>query len=194
MKSALLASAALILGLQAHALAAEPSYVGKWYVDSAAECQKRAQESAELVEYTRREVLGPEIRCRIRSAAARGSKTELSLRCEGERQASTQREVVEVLGDEMVVTHRGAGRLISDAYKRCAPKPTANKIPPRMSVGQCLEKGSKHLGQVWSTFVQPALAGRDVGQVRETASDRFFVRVRSGHRSVSRWRQSAYLP
>jgi hypothetical protein len=138
-KSALLASAALMVGIQGPALAEEPSFVGKWYVDNATECKKRAQDSAELVEYTSREVLGPELRCRIRSVARRGSKTELNLRCDGEGETSTQREVVEVLGNEMVVTHRGGGRVIRDAYKRCEPNPAKNSGPPRMRVGECLE-------------------------------------------------------
>src|SRR3954451_2995675 len=86
----------------------QESYVGKWYADNASECRKAPQESAELVEYTDKQLVGPEMRCRIQSATRHGNRTELLMRCTGEGQTSIQRELLEVNGNQMIVTYKAA--------------------------------------------------------------------------------------
>jgi hypothetical protein len=99
--------------------AAEPSYVGRWYVGDASTCKGKKGETQGLVVYTTQELSAYDSKCKIQRAVAKGPGFELWMRCRAEGETSNDREYVEVRDGKLRRTVVVERKPVTFTYPRC---------------------------------------------------------------------------
>lgn len=113
-------AAIIICGLTGvhSAKAAEPPWVGKWFLEPAGAgiCKDFGEG---VFRYTTTKVEMREGSCRIEKMSAKGAATELTMRCRSEGETFTDRELVAVIGGKLHRTITIEGKKETVVYGRC---------------------------------------------------------------------------